>query len=293
MDGSDIYVNQNNYVDGAVKPAGAFIGQKLLATNGNTWEWSGTAWFQRKIIADYFTEVAAGNIPGSSIMSAMGERESMGTTATGEDIWRGSATSIPIPVDAGEQMEVVSSDVADTPGSTGARTLRIHYIDASGAEQLEDVTMNGATGVALTETNVRFVQDMYTLTVGSNGVAEGNITIYKQGAVTTIYNMIALGGNKSLIPHRMVPFGKTLYLKGWHLTEAQGKRVTFRIRSTDMYGVLIPGVFCFKDVEYLKASTSGMLELNVKIPALSIVTEYQKPYPFAIRQPRGNPSISE
>jgi len=220
---------------------------------------------------DFITEVAKGKVAGHSIMSALGERENVGTTTNGEDIWRGIATSVPMPIDAGEQLEVVSANANDTSAGTGVRTLRVHYLDASGNEASEDVTMNGTTGVALTETNVRYVQDMYSLTVGSNGVAEGDITIYKQGATSTIYNMIDTGGNKSLVPHRMVPLGKTLYMQGWHASEAQGRRQTVRIRSTDMNGVLIPGVYCFKDVAYLNKGSSSEMDLYTEIPALSIV----------------------
>jgi hypothetical protein len=222
-------------------------------------------------VAEFYASVAAGNVPGHSIMNAMGERESIGTTVTGEDIWRGAATEVPVPADAGVQMEVVSDDVQDTSAGTGVQTLRIEYLDASGNEQTEDVTMNGTTGVALVETNVRFVNDMYALTVGSNGVAEGDIDIYLQSASTTIYNMIYAGGNKSLVPHRMVPLAKTLILKEWNATEAQAKRIAFRIRSTDMNSVLLPGVFCFKDTAYINNATTGQLPLNINVPALSIV----------------------
>ena len=83
--------------------------------------------------------------------------------------------------------------------------------------------------------------------------------------------MIHIGGNKSLVPHRMVPTGKTLILKSWHASEGQQKRVAFRLRSTDMNGVLRPGVFCFKDSAYLRGGASGNLTLNIPVPALSIV----------------------
>ncbi len=196
----------------------------------------------------------------------------VGTTSTGEDIWLGSADVIPIPIDAGEQMEVVSSDNADNGATaTGVLTVRVEYLDASGDEQTEDVTMNGTTGVALTATNVRFVNDIYALTVGSNGVAEGDITIYKQGASSTIYNFIENGGNKSLVPSRMVPNGKTLILQSWQATEAQSKRQSIRIRSTDMNGVLIPRVFCFKGVAYISKSTTGNIPVTANLPALSII----------------------
>jgi len=69
----------------------------------------------------------------------------------------------------------------------------------------------------------------------------------------------------------MVPAGKTLILKGWHCSEAQGKRLAFRIRSTDMNGVLIPGAFCFKGTSYMKLGESGELSMNIAVPALSVV----------------------
>lgn len=220
---------------------------------------------------DYYRDVAMGDVTGSSVMSAIGERENVGTSSTGEDIWMGAATTIPTPDAAGEQMEVVSSDANDTSAGTGVRTVRIHYLDENGDEGTEDVTLNGVTGVALVETNVRFVNDMYALTVGSTGVAEGDITIYKQGASSTIYNMIATGGNNSMVPHRMVPNAKTLYLKEWNASEGQGQRQSIRIRSTDMNGTLLSGVFCFKGAAYLNKTTSPVMQLNLKIPALSIV----------------------
>ncbi len=221
---------------------------------------------------DYMAEVAEGNIPGRTIMSAMGVREGMGTTATGEDLWLGTATTIPLPDSGGEQISVVSTDVQDTAtAGTGVRRLRVHYLDTAGDAQITTVDMDGTTPVDLVPTHVRYINDVYAILRGTNGVAEGNITVYRKTDATRIYNMIALGGNKSLVPNRMVPLGHTLILAGWHAEEAQAKRCDIRIRSTDMYGVLISGAFCFKDICYLKQQASGWLQRRVKIPALSVV----------------------
>ncbi len=225
------------------------------------------------------SDIAIGNVTGRTVMNAMGERETMAVVANGEDVWRGnelspaptSTTVIPTPAAAGEQMTVVSESVNDDLVGTGVQKVEIHYIDASGVEQEEILEMDGTTEVDTVATNIRFVNDMYSTQVGSNGVAADHIKIYKKGTVGLVYNMIAQGGNKSLVPHRMVPAGKTLVLKGWQCSEAQGKRVAYRIRSTDMHGSLISGVFCFKDTCYLNKTTSGVLPLNVAIPALSIV----------------------
>jgi len=229
------------------------------------------------------TTLAYGVLQGKTIVTALCERESMSTTATGEDIWRGneltpaptSHTEIPIPATAGEQMTIVSESGNDDgdPVGTGVRTLRIEYIQAvTGLAKTEDIIMNGTTEVDTVATDVMFVNDMYSLTVGSNTVAAGHIKIYKKGTVGLVYNMITLGGNKSLVSNRMVPSGKKLILKGWHGEEAQAKRVNLRIRSTNIgTTVLIPPVFLFKGVAYLKQTASGELKLNTLIPALSIV----------------------
>ncbi len=223
-------------------------------------------------------EVSKGNVPGHSIMSAMGEFESGNVDAAGEDVCRWEDVSgparLPTPNSAGEQFTIKSDSADDTAAGTGVRTLRLHIIRLSdGAEYTEDINMNGTTGVDTVITDGLFVNDMYAFDVGSNGVAEGNITLYKKGGAiaTDLYNLIALGGNKSLVPHRMVPLGKTLLLKEFSASEAQGKRATFRIRSTDMYGVLIPGVFCFKGVAYVNKNFSPPVKLNCMVPALSIV----------------------
>jgi len=229
---------------------------------------------------NFYEDVARGLFAQNSIMSALGERESIGTTSTGEDIWRGnelasaptSHTTIPTPAAAGEQMRIVSESAADNGTSaTGVLVVRLAYLDASGDEQTEDVTIDGTTGVNTAATDIRFVNDMYAISVGSGGIAAGHIYLHKTGTAGLVYNMIAAGGNKSLVPHRMVPRAKVLVLKGWGASEGGGKRVNVRLRSTDMSGVLRSGVFCFKGETYLNQSTSPEMALNIAVPALSIV----------------------
>ncbi len=227
---------------------------------------------------DFLLEIGKGNVPGHSLMNAMGEWESGNVNASGEDCCRwedvGGPARLLTPDAAGEQMTVESDSAEDGVAGDGVLTLRLEYLDDTGAEQTEDITMNGTTGVNTVATDIRFVNDMYSLTVGATGVSEGDIVIYKAGEseATHLYNMIAAGGNKSLVPHRMVPLGKTLYLQSWHTEISSNDRCAMKIRSTDMNGVLIPGVFCFKDVAYLSKVASGNLSLrNTPIPALSIV----------------------
>jgi len=226
---------------------------------------------------DFILDVAAGKVNGYSIMKGLGEYESGNVDADGEDVCRwedvGALPRLPTPSTSGEQMTLVSSNNNDKNGSNGVDTVRICYIDTHYEEQTEDIALNGTSTVDTVATDIIFINDMYSTIVGSNEVSRGNIVIYQKGgsATDTIYNFIVKGGNKSLVPHRMVPDGFKLVLKGWNCSEAQGKRAAFRIRSTDMKGELIEGVFCFKDTCYIKQSTSGELGLFDTIPARSIV----------------------
>ncbi|MCP4275365.1 MAG: hypothetical protein GY779_03300 [Gammaproteobacteria bacterium] len=219
-------------------------------------------------------------LTAGTYVKRMGEREHMATTASGEDVWRGndlspaptSHTSIPTPDSAGEQMAVNSEHANDTIAGIGAQIVTIEYIDAAGAQQTTTVEMNGTTPVDLTPDDVRFVNDFYVSQAGSNGVAVDYIKITKSGTVGLVYDMIALGGNKSMVPHFMVPAGKKLKLDGWHCEEAQNRRCAFRIRADCTPGtVRQAGVFLFIDTAYMKQSSSGWLPLNYEVPALSIL----------------------
>lgn len=214
--------------------------------------------------------IMRGQVPGHSMWNALGYRVGASTTATGEDVWPGTATSLPVPSPSGDALEVVSSSVNDTSAGTGVRTVSVHCLDVDGTAFDEEIALNGTTPVPLVDTSVRFVNDMHALTVGSNNVAAGNITVRKISTPTDIYNMIALGGNKSLVSSRMVPAGHTLYVTGWHAAEANGKRTDVRLRSTDYDGVLT-SAFLFKDHVELNANSSGHLEAHIVVPALSII----------------------
>ena len=235
---------------------------------------------------DSTLDIARGVVPGYAILRGFGERDSIGTTAQGEDLTRinelsatpsspASDTFIPRPAEAGEQMTVISESDADNGGSaTGILTLRVVYLDGSGNQQQTTVTLNGQAAVDLTPSDVMFVQEMHALTVGSNTVAEGHIRIYKKSDATLVYNMIAAGGNQSLVPHRMVPAGKMLYLRKWFASEAtNAKRVRVRLRAdctNEIPPVRQADVFLFKSVTAIDSSGSPF-DLAYAIPALSVV----------------------
>jgi hypothetical protein len=226
-------------------------------------------------LEDYISQIQKGLRPGESILRGFGEREAMGTTASGEDLWRGNeltpaaSVEIPIPPDAGDLISVTFENSADTLVGTGVQKLDVHALDPTGVPITIPVDANGGTvdtGVA-----ARFIQYLHTTQTGSNDAAVGHIKVHKTGDATKIYNMLALGGHKSMTTNRMVPLGKKLLLKKWDAQEAQGKRVAYRIHSTDDEGVINPRIFIFKDVTYLNKTTTGQLTVLDVVPELSIV----------------------
>ncbi len=216
-------------------------------------------------------EIQKGNIEGTSLWTMFGERIGFETTVTGEDLWSGEATRIPVPSDEGVQMAVVSTSSNDDSGGTGVQKVVIEYLDTEGDSHLDTVTMNGTSGVNINPSTVRFVNDFYAINVGSNGVAVGDVKLYLSGTVTTVYSIIKSGGNQSMVCQKMVPNNHTLYLTNWYVSEGDDKELRFRIRSTDKNGIIVPGIFLFKDVTYVKKTSSPTMIVQAVIPELSIV----------------------
>ncbi len=235
--------------------------------------------------AEFILEIQKGNVPGHRIMRSLGERDSIQTGLAGEDVWRGnelsatpsalaSHTFIPRPADAGEQMTIVCEDPLDNSGGTGIQAIEIHYLDANGDEQDEVVVTNGVGLVDTVATDIRFIQELHATAVGSNTVAVDNCRIFKKGDATLVYSMIAQGTNMSMVPHKMVPRGKTLYLKRWKGSEATSqKQMRLRLRfdaDNELPPVLMPDVFLVKSSMALNGSGVS-LDLGYTVPALAVV----------------------
>lgn len=211
----------------------------------------------------------------SQVLRGYGFRLAVGTTVTGEDVWPGTATTLPIPPDAGQQMALVSTSANDTAAGIGVRTVDIHYIDSSGDQQTELVTMNGVTPVNTVATNIRFVQEIHAITTGSNLLAVGTISIATSGTPANIYTQIQPGTNQSLNTARMVPTGKTLIITSYHASTggaAGGKSVDIRIRATNHAGLITPRIFHFIDnFMSFNSATDRNYTQPIFVPSLSIV----------------------
>lgn len=218
---------------------------------------------------DHFTNVALGNVTGESIVVVPGRKESLSTTVL-DDLTEVAGTTV-LPDPGGIQLEIVSGDVDDDgdPVGDGCRTVRVHYLDTSGMEQSEIITLNGQTPVNTVATDIDVVQWMHSNTVGSSGICEGEVTLRNTGD-TIDFEVIAAGGNQSLGGHFQVPTGMTGYILGWHVS-AIAKEVDFRLRATVARDdrTLLSGVFLFQDAAVVNNTSTGWISFPIplRVPA--------------------------
>jgi hypothetical protein len=227
----------------------------------------------RVVAQQYGYAVAEGDIPNHKTGSTVGERQNITTAPS--DIWQGTATTIPIPPDAGDLISVVSTSVQDTATTgTGAWTLFIGYITPAGYQASTTISLTGTTPVD-TGILMRYVNTMAVVTANGNAAAVGDITAYKTGTAATVYRKIIAGTNAELGCHRMVPVDKNMYITAWKAGVAgTGKPVAIRLRATfNVYtGVITPRLFHHLDSVYLETSALKMnREFPTKIPPLTII----------------------
>lgn len=98
-----------------------------------------------------------------------------------EDIWPlGGDINFLTSEDA--NCDIVSSSANDTGGGTGARTVKIEFLDKSFDYRVEILTLNGTTPVPIPNMIFRLI-DIKCLTVGSVGSNDGDIDVRDSGTI--------------------------------------------------------------------------------------------------------------
>lgn len=147
----------------------------------------------------------------SGASSAIGHRFGYASTSSTALTQVRATTYTEPPADG---LEVVSSSTQDASAGTGTRTLRVTYYRGTGVgPYTEDVTMNGTSAVAITDAAARFVEKMETLTIGSNGINVGTITIRRSAAGATV-GTIPVGDGITNWAHHYVALGQKCLIMG-------------------------------------------------------------------------------
>ena len=241
---------------------------------GHTWqEWFRQIWSAIQNMNNYdLNAIGAGVIPGKTPVNIYGRNSDVDNTV--ECVWMGPAglggpyvfPATPI------RMQVVSTDnTQDTAGGTGARSVKINYLDTNFLEQEETINLNGTTAVPTVATNILRVNAFYVVVAGTGKVPLGNLSLQSVGGATT-YAYIIAGYNNSTKAVYTVPANKSLYITSWHVSAGAatlGHFTQFNILSNaTLNGVkndsiyLVHSALCLTD-----AAIETRAEIPFKIPA--------------------------
>jgi hypothetical protein len=154
--------------------------------------------------------ISYGEIANHKIFSLLGRTTTTGTTQI--TMWS-PATQYTFP-SAAQKMELVSTDAADAVAGTGARSVRLIYLDADGKEGQEVINLNGTTVVTTVTSNIFRINSFRTATVGSLGTTKGTVNIRALGA-GTIFSQIPPAENVAEMGVTTVPTGKVLFVSSF------------------------------------------------------------------------------
>lgn len=114
------------------------------------------------------------------------------------------------------QRSIASASANDTAAGTGARTVKITYMDQTGAGPFtETITLNGTSFVNTVSTTICFIEKMEVATAGSTGSNVGILTLKAAtaGGGATI-GTVAATDNQTFWAHHYVPTGKVCNITG-------------------------------------------------------------------------------
>lgn len=170
-----------------------------------------------QINAEFYLEVAKGDVKGHSVVNKFGEANAIGTTWT---VITDSKT-YPTPTSP-VSLEILSSSDVDSTGNAGAQHVIVQGIGADWREQTERVALTGTAAVALGSTWLRvyrmYVDSTNTYASTTASTHAGTITLRGSGGGAT-WGQIAKDGifgyGQSLIGAYTVPLGKTAFVTSY------------------------------------------------------------------------------
>lgn len=134
----------------------------------------------------------------------------VGTSATSGKAIRATAYS---PQGAGVQRSMNSTSANDTSAGTGARTVKVTYLDTSFVLKTETITLNGTTAVNTAASDMAYIEKMEVASVGNTGGNAGTIQLWTQTAAGgSVWASIAASDNQTFYAHHYVPTGVTCYI---------------------------------------------------------------------------------
>jgi hypothetical protein len=164
------------------------------------------SWHERLWRANNTADIARGAVPGAKPFAAFGERITSGA-ATDHILWEtGMPDTLTVP--NAVQLSFVSS-------GTDIRRLKLVYLDGDLIERVETLTLNGTTPVLTVATDVRFVNNLYSL----DGPAARTVTISHSGTAYARLNAGDVQFNQAMY---RVPANRRLMLTALYAGATSG-----------------------------------------------------------------------
>ena len=209
----------------------------------------------------YLHDIGAGRLPLHDPLYIAGHNHNVGPWY--ELVWPAGGTYTWLT--AVDTLQVRSNEAQDTILGTGARTIRVHGLDADWAEITEDFEMAGAAWAVGTTEFLR-IQNVEVLTYGTQQYNTGNISVYNS-TLASLLGYIPSFHSISLSARWAVPAGKDLYITRWYGAESNNEHVEYvlYIRETD-----VTNIWQMRDCIFVKnKELIKVYDAPRKIPALS------------------------
>lgn len=181
------------------------------------------SWHERLWRTNNAADIARGAVPGAKPFAAFGEKITSGAV-TYSPIWdTGMPNALTVP--NAVRMSVVAN-------GADVRRLRLIYLDGALEQREEIITLNGTTPVLTVATDIRFVNNLYSL----NGAAATEVVL-SQGGVT--YARLNAGEVQFKQAVYRVPAGQRLMLTALYAGAVSGtsaSKVTVRVEVSFFNG---------------------------------------------------------
>jgi len=130
------------------------------------------------------------------------------------------------------QRSVKSSSAQDASAGSGAKAVRLTYLDSNYVLKTEDLTMNGTTAVATVGTDIRFVEKFEVI---QGAAAAGAIELFtaNNGTGTAICG-IGAATEDAWLCHHYVPAGQTCVLTEWGAVSSD--EVNMKLKGQALFG---------------------------------------------------------
>lgn len=165
-------------------------------------------------------DIAEGKRAGYSIVNKFGSNPAVTTT---EDVWSGGGAYTGFPTGAAELVTVNSS----VSGDDSDFAVTIFGLDANGALQSEEITLDGTNLVDSANTYTRVFRGIITASGSSNQeFTAGTITCAHKTTTANVFFVMPAGVNQTRVGAYSIPAGKTGYLKQFDVEMAKSNNAT-------------------------------------------------------------------